>query len=100
MSDSETTRQRTFAGLLQRGSWPERFDELADTHGVPYAQRYFIEGAPLRVIQSLVPTLKIDVVVVGVVQPRRWAKLIGDTTERFVNHASCSILRVRLTSAD
>ncbi|MDZ5111488.1 universal stress protein [Pseudomonas putida] len=76
------------------------FDELADTHGVPYAQRYFIEGAPLRVIQSLVPTLKIDVVVVGVVQPRRWAKLIGDTTQRLVNHAPCSILTVRPPSAD
>ncbi|WP_371257717.1 universal stress protein [Pseudomonas sp. LAIL14HWK12:I6] len=34
-------------------------------------------------------------VVVGVVQPRRWAKLIGDTTERLVNHAPCSILTVR-----
>lgn len=53
MSDSETTRQRTFAGLLQRGSWPERFDELADTHGVPYAQRYFIEGAPLRYYRTV-----------------------------------------------
>lgn len=76
------------------------FDELADIHGIPYAQRYFIEGAPLRVIQSLVPTLKIDVVVVGVAQPRRWAKLIGDTTERLVNHAPCSILTVRPPSAD
>lgn len=76
------------------------FDELADIHGIPYAQRYFIEGAPLRVIQSLVPTLKIDVVVVGVVQPRRWAKLIGDTTERLVNHAPCSVLTVRPPSAD
>lgn len=76
------------------------FDELADIHGIPYAQRHFIEGAPLRVIQSLVPTLKIDVVVVGVVQPRRWAKLIGDTTERLVNHAPCSVLAVRPPSAD
>ena len=76
------------------------FDELADIHGIPYAQRYFIEGAPLRVIQSLVPTLKIDVVVVGVVQPRRWAKLIGDTTERLLNHAPCSVLAVRPPSAD
>ena len=76
------------------------FDELADINGIPYAQRYFIEGAPLRVIQSLVPTLKIDVVVVGVAQPRRWAKLIGDTTERLVNHAPCSILTVRPPSAD
>lgn len=76
------------------------FDELADIHGIRYAQRYFIEGAPLRVIQSLVPTLKIDVVVVGVVQPRRWAKLIGDTTGRLVNHAPCSVLAVRSPSAD
>lgn len=76
------------------------FDELADIHGIPYAQRYFIEGAPLRVIQSLVPTLKIDVVVVGVVQPRRWAKLIGDTTERLVDDAPCSVLAVRPPSAD
>ncbi|WP_410952636.1 universal stress protein [Pseudomonas sp. S1(2024)] len=76
------------------------FDELADIHGIPYTQRYFIEGAPLRVIQSLVPTLKIDVVVVGVVQPRRWAKLIGDTTERLVNDAPCSVLAVRPPSAD
>ena len=76
------------------------FDELADIHGIPYAQRYFIEGAPLRVIESLVPTLKIDVVVVGVVQPRRWAKLIGDTTGRLVNHAPCSVLAVRSPSAD
>ncbi|GEM_PF-787510 len=76
------------------------FDELADIHGIPYAQRYFIEGAPLRIIQSLVATLKMDVVVVGVVQPRRWAKLIGDTTERLVNHAPCSILAVRCAPAD
>ncbi|WP_144173154.1 universal stress protein [Pseudomonas sp. Kh13] len=75
------------------------FYELADIHGIPYTQRYFIEGAPLRVIQSFVATLKMDVVVVGVVQPRRWAKLIGDTTERLVNHAPCSILTVRPASA-
>lgn len=83
-----------------RESLQAPFDELADIHGIVHAQRYFIEGAPLRVIQSLVATLKIDVVVVGVVQPRRWAKLIGDTTERLLNHAPCSLLTVRSASAD
>ena len=38
---------------------------------------------------------KYDVVVVGAVQARRWAKLIGDTTERLVSHAPCSILTIR-----
>ncbi|MFJ4444680.1 universal stress protein [Pseudomonas sp. NPDC089422] len=71
------------------------FDALADAHGIPRAQRFFSEGAPLRVIKSHIVRLQIDVVVVGVVQPRGWARLIGDTTERLVNHAPCSVLAIR-----
>ncbi|WP_063914736.1 universal stress protein [Pseudomonas sp. p21] len=71
------------------------FDELADAYGIPHMHRYFSEGAPLRTIKSYVVGLKIDVVVVGVVQAKRWAKLIGDTTERLVSHAPCSILTIR-----
>jgi universal stress protein E len=71
------------------------FDALADAHGVAHTQRHFSEGAPLRVIKSYIATLKIDVVVVGVVQARRWAKVIGDTTERLVSHAPCSILTIK-----
>lgn len=71
------------------------FDALADAHGIAHTHRYFSEGAPLRVIKAHIATLKIDVVVVGVVQARRWAKLIGDTTERLVSQAPCSILTIR-----
>lgn len=46
-------------------------------------------------IKSQIVRLKIDVVVVGVVQARGWARLIGDTTERLVSHAPCSVLAVR-----
>lgn len=75
------------------------FDALADAHGIAHTHRYFSEGAPLRVIKSHIAALKIDVVVVGVVQARHWAKLIGDTTERLVSHAPCSILTVRSAPA-
>lgn len=71
------------------------FDALADAHGIVHAHRHFSEGAPLRVIRAQVVALNVDVVVVGVVQARRWAKLIGDTTERLVNRAPCSILTIR-----
>ncbi|MCE1117770.1 MULTISPECIES: universal stress protein [Pseudomonas] len=71
------------------------FDALADAHGIPLSHRYFSEGAPMRVIKSHIVKLKIDVVVVGVVQARGWARLIGDTTERLVSHAPCSILAIR-----
>ncbi|UBM27453.1 universal stress protein [Pseudomonas sp. p1(2021b)] len=71
------------------------FDELADARGVAHAHRYFVEGAALRIIKSYITTLTIDVVVVGVVQPKRWARLIGDTTERLIGHAPCSVLAVK-----
>ncbi|AUZ59223.1 Universal stress protein [Pseudomonas sp. XWY-1] len=75
------------------------FDALADAHGIAYTHRHFSEGAPLRVIKSYIATLKIDAVVVGTVQPRHWAKVIGDTTERLVSHAPCSILTIRSAPA-
>ncbi|MBA6090619.1 universal stress protein [Pseudomonas monteilii] len=71
------------------------FDALADAHGIAHSHRFFSEGAPLRVIKSHIATLGADVVVVGAVQARGWAKLIGDTTERLVSHAPCSILTIR-----
>lgn len=71
------------------------FDALADAHGIAHNHRFFSEGAPLRVIKSHIAALGADVVVVGAVQARRWAKLIGDTTERLVSHAPCSILTIR-----
>ncbi|WGV20670.1 universal stress protein [Pseudomonas putida] len=71
------------------------FDALADAHGIAHSHRFFSEGAPLRVIKSHIAALGADVVVVGAVQARRWAKLIGDTTERLVSHAPCSILTIR-----
>lgn len=71
------------------------FDALADAHDIAHSHRFFSEGAPLRVIKSHIATLGADVVVVGAVQARRWAKLIGDTTERLVSHAPCSILTIR-----
>ncbi|AXQ48459.1 universal stress protein [Pseudomonas vlassakiae] len=71
------------------------FDALADAHGIAHSHRFFSEGAPLRVIKSHIAALGTDVVVVGAVQARQWAKLIGDTTERLVSHAPCSILTIR-----
>ncbi|WP_060497666.1 universal stress protein [Pseudomonas sp. NBRC 111133] len=71
------------------------FDALADAHGIAHSHRFFSEGAPLRVIKSHIATLGADVVVVGAVQARGWAKLIGDTTERLVSHAPCSILTIK-----
>ncbi|WP_323113725.1 universal stress protein [Pseudomonas guariconensis] len=71
------------------------FDALADAHGIAYSHRYFVEGAPLRTIKAHISSLMIDVVVVGVVQPKRWAKLIGDTTDRLLGNAPCSILAIR-----
>lgn len=82
-----------------RASLQVPFDALADSHGIAHAHRHFKEGAPLRIIESHIVSLNIDVVVVGVLQARRWAKLIGDTTERLVSHAPCSILTVRPTPA-
>jgi universal stress protein E len=73
------------------------FDALADAHGIAHSHRFFSEGAPLRVIKSHIATLGADVVVVGAVQARRWAKLIGDTTERLISHAPCSILTIKPT---
>ncbi|PSS51662.1 universal stress protein [Pseudomonas sp. BBP2017] len=71
------------------------FDALADAHGVSLAHRYFLQGAPVQIITEQVQTLAIDVLVMGVVQPKRWAKLIGDTTERIVGQAICSVLAVK-----
>ncbi|QXI49956.1 MULTISPECIES: universal stress protein [Pseudomonas] len=82
-----------------RDARQQPFDALADAHGIVHAHRHFSEGAPLRVIKAQIVALNIDVVVVGVVQAKRWAKLIGDTTERLVSQAPCSILTVRPTAA-
>lgn len=82
-----------------RASLRVPFDTLADAHGIAYSHRYFVEGAPLRIIKAHISSLMIDVVVVGVVQPKRWAKLIGDTTERLIGSAPCSILAVKPTPA-
>lgn len=71
------------------------FDAMAHAHGVPLAHRYFLQGAPVLIIAEQVPVLAIDVLVMGAVQPKRWAKLIGDTTERVVGQAMCSVLAVK-----
>jgi len=73
------------------------FDALADAHGISLSHRYFLQGAPVPIIMEQVEALAIDVLVMGVVQPKRWAKLIGDTTERVVGQATCSVLAVKLS---
>ena len=56
-------------------------------------------GAPVAIISDLVGELAVDVVVMGVVQPKGINKLIGDTTERTLNLAPCSVLAVKPTSS-
>ncbi|MNH10375.1 universal stress protein UspE [compost metagenome] len=70
------------------------FDALADAEGVPLDSRHFMEGGAVQVIRDQVATLDIDVVVMGVVQPRGLSKLLGDTTERIVSDPPCSVLAV------
>ncbi|WP_349975730.1 universal stress protein [Pseudomonas sp. WHRI 8519] len=70
------------------------FDALADAEGVPHDCRHFKEGGAVQVIREQVAALDIDVVVMGVVQPRGLSKLLGDTTERIVSDPPCSVLSV------
>ncbi|QXI25666.1 universal stress protein [Pseudomonas vanderleydeniana] len=70
------------------------FDALATAEGVPPECRHFEEGTPVQVIREQVAALDIDVVVMGVVQPRGLDKLLGDTTERIVGQPPCSVLAV------
>lgn len=70
------------------------FEALADAEGVPLDRRHFKEGAPAQVIREQVNALNIDVVVMGVVQPKGLDKLLGDTTERIVSDPPCSVLAV------
>ncbi|WP_085632434.1 universal stress protein [Pseudomonas sp. R16(2017)] len=78
----------------------EPFDRLADAEGVAPACRHFIEGDPAQVIRDQVAALRIDVVVMGVVQPKGLDKLLGDTTERIVSHPPCSVLAVHPQATD
>lgn len=48
----------------------------------------------VHVIREQVAALDIDVVVLGVVQPKGLSKLLGDTTERMVSDPPCSVLSV------
>ncbi|WP_194789979.1 universal stress protein [Pseudomonas sp. UFMG81] len=77
-----------------RNALQEPFQALADAEGVAPDCRHFVEGSPVQVIREQVCALDIDVVVMGVVQPRGLAKLLGDTTERIVSHPPCSVLTV------
>ncbi|MBC3489007.1 universal stress protein [Pseudomonas kermanshahensis] len=70
------------------------FDALADAEGVPTDRRHFMEGGPVTVLREQVAALDIDVVVMGVVQPKGLDKLLGDTTERIVGKPPCSVLTV------
>jgi universal stress protein E len=77
-----------------RDTLQQPFEALADALGVPLDCRHFIEGAPVQVIREQVSALDIDVVVMGVVQPKGLDKLLGDTTERIVSKLPCSVLAV------
>ena len=73
----------------------EPFDELADAYGVAAQCRHFVQGAPVAVIGDTVLKLAVDVVVMGVVQPKGLGKLLGDTTERMVSSGLCAVLAVK-----
>ncbi|MFK8329871.1 universal stress protein [Pseudomonas sp. BJa5] len=75
----------------------EPYDALADLYGVAPECRHFVQGAPVAVIREQVLDLAVDVVVMGIVQPKGLGKLLGDTTERIVNSALCSVLAVNRT---
>nr|WP_249684639.1 universal stress protein [Pseudomonas sp. RC2C2] len=77
-----------------RETLQEPFETLADSQGVPPNRRYFVGGSPVQVIGEQVRALDIDVVVMGVVQPKGLDKLLGDTTERIVSTLPCSVLAV------
>ncbi|PSS58714.1 universal stress protein [Pseudomonas sp. BBP2017] len=72
----------------------EPYDELADAYGVTAQCRHFVQGAPVAVIGDMVRHLAVDVVVMGVVQPKGLGKLLGDTTERIVSSGLCAVLAV------
>lgn len=72
----------------------EPYDELADAYGVAAERRHFVQGPAVAVITERVRDLAVDVVVMGIVQPKGLGKLLGDTTERIVNAALCSVLAV------
>lgn len=73
----------------------EPFIELADFYGVGTDRRHFVMGAPVAVIADLVDELEVDVVVMGIIQPKGVDKLMGDTTERTLNLSPCSVLTVK-----
>ncbi|MEN8641056.1 universal stress protein [Pseudomonas sichuanensis] len=77
-----------------REALQEPFNALAEAEGVAPDRRHFMEGGPVQVIREQVATLEVDVVVMGVVQPKGLDKLLGDTTERIVGHPPCSVLAV------
>lgn len=72
----------------------EPYDDLADFYGVAPERRHFVQGPPVTAISDLVRDLVVDVVVMGIVQPKGLGKLLGDTTDRIVNSAHCSVLAV------
>ncbi|MEN5236165.1 universal stress protein [Pseudomonas sp. TWI923] len=77
-----------------REALQEPFNALAEAEGVAPDRRHFMEGGPVQVIRKQVAALEVDVVVMGVVQPKGLDKLLGDTTERIVGHPPCSVLAV------
>ncbi|MDZ3991847.1 universal stress protein [Pseudomonas sp. Teo4] len=77
-----------------RDAQQQPFVTLADAEGVAPGRRHFREGGPVQVIREQVAALGIDTVVLGVVQPKGLDKLLGDTTERIISRAPCSVLAV------
>ncbi|NWB29826.1 universal stress protein [Pseudomonas gingeri] len=73
----------------------EPFTRLADEYGVAPEFRHFLMGTPVGVLHDFVRESSIDVVVMGTVQPKGLGKIIGDTTERALLIADCSILTVK-----
>lgn len=73
----------------------EAFDVLAERYCVKDAHRHQLTGIPHKVIAGFAQQHAFDVVVLGTVYHHVPERFIGDTVERLLNRAPCSLMIVK-----
>ncbi|WP_426139025.1 universal stress protein [Pseudomonas sp. DWP3-1-2] len=72
----------------------EAFTFLNDRYGIALNDRHFLSGDPACVIGDFAADNDIDVLVMGTLQRRKLSAVLGDTAEKLLGHAPCSVLMI------
>ncbi|HEX8594539.1 MAG TPA: universal stress protein [Pseudomonas sp.] len=73
----------------------EAFAQLTDRYAIARNCRHFLSGDPAFMINSFAAENGFDVLVMGTLPQRTVSSVLGDTAEKLLIHAPCSVLIVK-----